>query len=88
MSDKKKTLPLHPHQTRGRSRKLSRKVGRVIDRAGLEIRYTLFGYRGFESLTFRNKKRETKKKGFSFLYRKNGYVKVRLGFIYIKELLV
>ena len=29
------------------------KVGRVIDRAGLEIRYTLFGYRGFESLTFR-----------------------------------
>ena len=31
----------------------SRKVGRVIDRAGLEIRYTLFGYRGFESLTFR-----------------------------------
>ena len=32
---------------------LIRKVGRVIDRAGLEIRYTLFGYRGFESLTFR-----------------------------------
>ena len=31
----------------------TRKVGRVIDRAGLEIRYTLFGYRGFESLTFR-----------------------------------
>ena len=30
-----------------------RKVGRVIDRAGLEIRYTPFGYRGFESLTFR-----------------------------------
>ena len=30
-----------------------RKVGRVIDRAGLEILYTLFGYRGFESLTFR-----------------------------------
>ena len=29
------------------------KVGRVIDRAGLEIRYTLFGYRGFEALTFR-----------------------------------
>ena len=29
------------------------KVGRVIDRAGLEIRYTPFGYRGFESLTFR-----------------------------------
>ena len=29
----------------------NRKVGRVIDRAGLEIRYTPFGYRGFESLT-------------------------------------
>ena len=34
---------------------LNRKVGRVIDRAGLEIRYTPFGYRGFESLTFRQK---------------------------------
>ena len=33
----------------------TRKVGRVIDRAGLEIRYTLFGYRGFESLTLRQK---------------------------------
>ncbi len=32
---------------------LNRKVGRVIDRAGLEIRYTLSGYRGFESLIFR-----------------------------------
>ena len=31
------------------------KVGRVIDRAGLEIRYTPFGYRGFESLTFRER---------------------------------
>ena len=30
-----------------------RKVGRVTECAGLEIRYTLFGYRGFESLTFR-----------------------------------
>ena len=30
-----------------------RKVGRVNDRAGLEIRYTHYGYRGFESLTFR-----------------------------------
>lgn len=29
------------------------KIGRVIDRAGLEIRYTPFGYRGFESLIFR-----------------------------------
>ena len=26
------------------------------DRAGLEIRYTLLGYRGFESLTFRKNK--------------------------------
>ena len=34
------------------------KVGRVIDRAGLEIRYTPFGYRGFESLTFRQEKRK------------------------------
>ena len=33
--------------------RLNRKVGRVNDRAGLEIRYTPFGYRGFESLTFR-----------------------------------
>ena len=33
--------------------KMFGKVGRVIDRAGLEIRYTPFGYRGFESLTFR-----------------------------------
>lgn len=32
------------------------KVGRVIDRAGLEIRYTPFGYRGFESLTLRKEK--------------------------------
>ena len=40
----KNLLPLQP---------ISRKVGRVIDRAGLEIRYTPFGYRGFESLTFR-----------------------------------
>ena len=38
-----KVVPLQPF----------RKVGRVNDRAGLEIRYTLFGYRGFESLTFR-----------------------------------
>ena len=33
---------------------LRRKVGRVTECAGLEIRYTLSGYRGFESLTFRN----------------------------------
>ena len=30
-----------------------RKIGRVTECAGLEIRYTLFGYRGFESLIFR-----------------------------------
>ena len=30
-----------------------RKIGRVIECAGLEIRYTPFGYRGFESLIFR-----------------------------------
>ena len=29
----------------------------MIDRAGLEIRYTPFGYRGFESLTLRKEKR-------------------------------
>lgn len=29
------------------------KIGRVTECAGLEIRYTLFGYRGFESLIFR-----------------------------------
>ena len=34
-----------------------RKVGRVIECAGLEIRYTPCGYRGFESLTFRAGKR-------------------------------
>ena len=45
----KKDVTLHPHSAK-------RKVGRVIDRAGLEIRYTLSGYRGFESLTFRQEK--------------------------------
>ena len=34
----------------------------MIDRAGLEIRYTLFGYRGFESLTFRLRKEIIRKK--------------------------
>ena len=33
-----------------------RRVGRVTECAGLEIRYTLSGYRGFESLTLRKKK--------------------------------
>ncbi len=31
------------------------KIGRVIECAGLEIRYTPFGYRGFESLIFRKR---------------------------------
>ena len=44
-----------------------RKVGRVIDRAGLEIRYTLFGYRGFESLTFRKKVEKKKRQKFGSL---------------------
>ena len=30
-----------------------RKIGRVTECAGLEIRYTPFAYRGFESLIFR-----------------------------------
>ena len=49
--------------------KCERKVGRVIDRAGLEIRYTPFGYRGFESLTFRKMKKEVAKTAsfFSFI---------------------
>ena len=33
--------------------KTARRVGRVTECAGLEIRYTLSGYRGFESLTLR-----------------------------------
>ena len=52
----------------------SRKVGRVIDRAGLEIRYTLFGYRGFESLTFRWKKRTWKFSFFVFSTPKYTYL--------------
>ena len=46
--------------------KKKRKVGRVIDRAGLEIRYTLFGYRGFESLTFRKERRSRNRLLLSF----------------------
>ena len=46
---------------------LNRKVGRVIDRAGLEIRYTLFGYRGFESLTFRQDNKKGNPMWFPFL---------------------
>jgi hypothetical protein len=37
----------------------------VIDRAGLEIRYTPFGYRGFESLTFRKMNMESASKKHS-----------------------
>ena len=36
------------------------KIGRVIECAGLEIRYTPFGYRGFESLIFRKRLNKTK----------------------------
>ena len=36
------------------------KVGRVIECAGLEIRYTHYGYRGFESLTFRKANQESR----------------------------
>ena len=32
----------------------SRKDGRVVECAGLEIRYTVIPYRGFESLPFRH----------------------------------
>ena len=57
---------LHYTAAGGRS---MRKVGRVIDRAGLEIRYTLFGYRGFESLTFRhNRKKSIREVLFFYLY--------------------
>ena len=47
----------------------------MIDRAGLEIRYTPFGYRGFESLTLRNKKRN---QCGSFFLVVNVNVKVRV----------
>ena len=49
-------------------RSLTRRVGRVIDRAGLEIRYTLFGYRGFESLTLRQDKQKGNLLWFPFLF--------------------
>ena len=43
----------------------------MIDRAGLEIRYTLFGYRGFESLTLRKQsRRESCSCRFPFFYKK------------------
>ena len=52
-------FPINPLVVSGKvinfaSAKRKRKVGRVIECAGLEIRYTPFGYRGFESLTFRD----------------------------------
>ena len=40
----------------------------MIDRAGLEIRYTPFGYRGFESLTLRKKERVAPSRGYSFSF--------------------
>ena len=46
-------LKKHYLCTRKRENESNWRVGRVIDRAGLEIRYTPFGYRGFESLTLR-----------------------------------
>ena len=45
------------------------KIGRVIECAGLEIRYTPFGYRGFESLIFR--KHFNKPKGMFHLAKTN-----------------
>ena len=49
-------LKKHYLCTRKRENESNWRVGRVIDRAGLEIRYTPFGYRGFESLTLRKEK--------------------------------
>ena len=50
-------LPLQPHfaKTYIWAAARFRKIGRVIECAGLEIRYTPFGYRGFESLIFRKR---------------------------------
>ena len=53
------------------------KIGRVIECAGLEIRYTPFGYRGFESLIFR--KHFNKPKGM-FHLAKQIKIAVRLTF--------
>ena len=53
------------------------KIGRVIECAGLEIRYTPFGYRGFESLIFR--KHFNKPKGM-FHLAKQIRIAVRLTF--------
>ena len=52
-------------------RRIVWKVGRVTECAGLEIRYTLFGYRGFESLTFRKNLQKEAPKGFLFHFYKN-----------------
>ena len=43
--------------------RFTRKIGRVIECAGLEIRYTLSGYRGFESLIFRKMIKESQMNG-------------------------
>ena len=62
-------LPLQPQNAFDMIlRLLNRRVGRVIDRAGLEIRYTPFGYRGFESLTLRNEKRKSLMTSFFSLF--------------------
>ena len=52
------------------------KVGRVIECAGLEIRYTHYGYRGFESLTFRKAHQESRMALFFYsivLYENNNW---------------
>lgn len=64
----------------------SRKVGRVIECAGLEIRYTPCGYRGFESLTFRKKGRldnYRKTKSIFAMVEKAEYLAFSKSFFYI-----
>ena len=52
------------------------KIGRVIECAGLEIRYTPFGYRGFESLIFR--KHFNKPKGMFHLAKQKNRCKTNV----------
>ena len=51
----------------------------MIDRAGLEIRYTPFGYRGFESLTFRKRKEDVSTDIFFFVSLCRNYPTFRIG---------
>lgn len=55
---------------------LLRKVAREVEWGGLEIRYTVLLYRGFESLTFRRITTLTHRNpvGFSFLLYGQAYV--------------